>query len=189
MAGDELTVTLATPEQAITLSRLGADAAFLLAELRQRWLPARARALRLLGDSGGLRFTGSLAIPPGSPRASRRLPARRVDAAGRAPRAGRRPRSSWPQVERLAFDPTSYSIGASTWDGGGWTAGMLGGRSEDVLRQIQEARARLATWTATVLAAELPSVSAAARAALASRWAPGRLLHAGDSRGGRHAPP
>lgn len=174
VAGNELAVSVATPDHAITLSRLGADAAFLLAELRQRWLPARARALRLLGDSGGLRFTGSLAVPPG--------PARRADflLSGSTLLVAPHGQDVSPLflalVERLEFDPASYAIEAGTWDAGGWTAGMLGGRSEDVLRQIQEARARLVAWTATVLAAELPSLGASARAALASRWAPGRLL-------------
>ncbi|MCU0293810.1 MAG: hypothetical protein MUF10_17805 [Thermoanaerobaculaceae bacterium] len=175
VAGDELALSLTTPEQAITLSRLGADASFLLAELRRRWLPARARALRLLGDSGGERFTGSLAMPP--------APAHRADflLAGSTLLAAPHGQDVAPLflalVERLAFDPDAFSIGASTWDGaGGWTVGMLGGRSEDVLRQIQAARSMLAAWTAAVLAAELPLVSASARAALASRWAPGRLL-------------
>lgn len=175
VAGDELAVQVATPEQAITLSRLGADAAFLLAELRQRWLPARSRALRLLGDSEGVRFAGTLVTPPGST-------ARRADflLSGSVLLAAPHGEDVFPLflalVERLAFDRGTYAIAASTWDGGGWSAGMLGGRTEDVLQRIQEARSMLAAWTATVLAAELPSLAASARAALASQWLPGRLL-------------
>lgn len=175
VAGDELHVTLATPGQAFTLSRLGADAALLLAELRARWLPARARALRLLDASDGWRFAGSVATAPGAS-------AERADflLAGATLLAAPHGQDVSPlflaPLDRLAFDPLTYSIVATASDGRGWSLGMLGSRSEDVLDRLRDARSRLAAWTATVLAAEMPALSASARAVLANQWAPGRLL-------------
>ncbi len=65
VAADDLTVTVTTPGEITTLSRLGADASFLAAELRTRWLPARAHALRLVGDGAPLQLVGAVAAPAG----------------------------------------------------------------------------------------------------------------------------
>ena len=128
VAADDLTVTVTTPGEITTLSRLGADASFLAAELRTRWLPARAHALRLVGDGAPLQLVGAVAAPAGElfQRADLLLVGTNLVAAQHghdvAPASSSTPRPtpSSPPLATAAASPLAASPGAPLSSPRGW---------------------------------------------------------------------
>ncbi len=86
----------------------------------------------------------------------------------------------------LELDAAAHAVVAAAGDGGGFAIGRLAGRTAELAARLAAVRTAMTAWTAAVLAAELPTMGAAARARLASRWLPGRLVAltglAGDER-------
>jgi hypothetical protein len=181
VAGDGFSIVLRTPGAEVALERLGADGPTLLEELRRDWPVLRAAVLRLAGgERPGQVFSGQVAAPAARGAFRGFFVDERLLL---APDGGDVQALFAADAAAVGFDESSYSVRLDGWDGTRVLFGKLGGATTAFSAALAAARARLASQADTALAAHLPSIGAAARANLAARWLPGRLLGLGELEG------
>lgn len=173
IAGDEYAITLVNQRTRVVLSKLGADGAPLLAALRKAWLPQRADALRLSGTGGQRRFRGALIMPDGA----QPFDALLFDDTLAIARDGADVEPLFLALTQSAdFEEQAYTVTARAWDGRATVFGRLAGQTTEFAQALTEARVALAEFATTILATHLPTLPPDARATLASRWLPGRVI-------------
>ncbi len=174
IGGDEACLELVLDPQRIVLSRLGAPASVLRAELTAAWLPLRAAALRLADDGELLRFSAQVVIADQRPVACAAALARRTLLL--APAGGDVTPLFLAEVAGIEFDTERWEVELRRWGGDGITLSKLGNRTQEILQALQAARGALAQEAEAALARFLPTLKPAARCLLAARWLPGRFL-------------
>ena len=76
----------------------------------------------------------------------------------------------------MDFDGQDCTVRLAGWDGAATVFGRLGGRTAAFDAALRAAREGLSRAAEITVAAHLPTLGAAARASLSSRWLPGRVL-------------
>jgi hypothetical protein len=177
IGGGDFEIALAVDGAATTLSRLGADGPPLRGALTRTWLPLRTQALRLTGAGDAVPFSGAIALGGDA----RRFAALLFDdlLAFATPGDDVAPLFLG-LVSDITFDEAAYAVKVSGWDGAVAVFSKLAGRTEAFVRALEERRAALSAEASSALAAHLPTVPLAPRAALSAAWTPGRVMALGQ---------
>src|SRR5262249_6578377 len=158
----------------LTLSRLGAEGANLLAQVRRLWLPERADALRLAGANDSVRFAGAMARGDGALRPCQAL--LHDDALLLAAEDADIEPVFLALLEDISFHSESMTVMLRDSDGGALRLAKLAGRTDEITAALGARRTHLAAEAIQVMDGWLPRLDPARRAALAARWLPGRVL-------------
>ena len=174
VSGDDFSLRLRLGEESLTLSRLGAEGANLLAEVRRLWLPERADALRLAGAGDSVRFAAAMARGDGALRPCQGL--LHDDALLLAAEDADIEPVFLALLVEIAFDSASMTLLLRDSDGGALRLAKLAGRTDEIAAALDTRRTHLAAEAIQVMDGWLPGLDPARRATLAARWLPGRVL-------------
>ena len=182
VSGDGYTVRVGLEGAAVPLelSMLGHEGPTLLESLRREWTKARAQVLRLGGSGEGWPTSGQVAGLDGQGAqgaAAEPFNALVFEDVLVVAREGRDLDPLFlALVEKARFDEATYALHMDEWPGRSVVFSKLAKETDEFLRRLRDNRALLADEAAATLAANIPSLPAGPRAALAGTWMPGRLL-------------
>src|SRR5439155_18425227 len=129
VGGDDSSLRLRLGEERLTLSRLGAEGANLLAEVWRLWLPERADALRLAAAGDSVRFSGAMARGDAAPRPCQAQ--LHDDALLLAAEDADIEPVFLARLEDIAFDAASMTVQLRDWDGDVLRLAKLAGRTDE----------------------------------------------------------